>query len=139
MKIFSKELTISTHGETDIIDITGHINEVLSDSKMKEGTATVFIPGATAGLTTIEYEHGLIEDLKKAYERIAPRRAKYEHNARWGDGNGFSHIRASMTRPDITIPFVDGQLTLGTWQQIVLIDFDNRQRQRKFVVQLTGQ
>ena len=106
---------------------------------MKSGILTVFVPGATAGVTTIEYEPGLVHDLKEAFEKIAPRRGEYMHNARWGDGNGFSHVRASFLGPALTVPFGDKGLTLGTWQQIVLVDFDNRPRTREVIFQFIGE
>ena len=106
---------------------------------MSNGTATVFVGGSTAGITTIEFEAGLLQDLREAYERLAPRNGYYAHNERWGDGNGFAHVRASMTRQDMSIPFIRKKLILGTWQQVILVDFDNRPRKREITVQIVGE
>jgi secondary thiamine-phosphate synthase enzyme len=106
---------------------------------MRNGLVTVFVPGSTAGITTIEYEPGVVEDLKKAIERLAPQNIHYDHDARWGDGNGFAHVRASLLGPSLTVPFQEGNLLVGTWQQIVLVDFDNRPRNREIIVQVTGE
>ena len=127
-----------TTGKTDIIDVTPHVSEALRQSAVLSGTTTLFVPGSTAALTTIEYESGVIHDLKKAIERMAPEDLYYEHNERWGDGNGYSHVRAALIGPSLHIPIVDGRLTLGTWQQIVLLDFDNRPRTRHLIMQTTG-
>lgn len=128
-----------TTGKTDIIDLTPQINEGLRKSAILSGAATLFVPGSTAGLTTIEYESGVIHDLKKAVERMAPEDLYYEHNERWGDGNGYAHVRAALIGPSLHIPIVEGHLTLGTWQQIVLLDFDNRPRTRHIIMQTTGE
>lgn len=128
-----------TTGKTDIIDLTPQINEGLRKSAILSGAATLFVPGSTAGLTTIEYESGVIHDLKKAVERMAPEDLFYEHNERWGDGNGYAHVRAALIGPSLHIPIVEGHLTLGTWQQIVLLDFDNRPRTRHIIMQTTGE
>ena len=125
---------MSTHGENDVRDITAAVREIVARSGVATGLATVFAPGATAGVTTLEYEPGCVADLKEAFERIAPRHGEYEHNRRWGDGNGFSHVRAAMLGPSLSVPVHDGLLELGTWQQIVLVDFDNGPRERKLVV-----
>jgi len=138
MEIYTGSFQINTKGETDIIDITGNVQRILGTSGFSTGTLTVFISGSTAGITTIEYESGLIKDLKDAFERAAPRKGSYEHNLRWGDGNGYAHVRASLTGQDITVPFSEGSLILGTWQQIILIDFDNRSRSREITVQIIG-
>ncbi len=138
MDIYTESFQINTKGETDIIDITDKIRSVLGKSGLKSGSLTVFISGSTAGITTIEYESGVVKDLKDAYERIAPRNADYEHNNRWGDGNGYAHIRASLTGQDISVPFSHGNMITGTWQQIILIDFDNRSRTRECTVQVIG-
>jgi secondary thiamine-phosphate synthase enzyme len=129
----------NTEGETDIIDITGEIEKIIAKSSLHGGVATVFVSGSTAGITTVEYEPGLVKDLKQAYERIAPRNGDYSHNLRWGDGNGYAHVRASMTGQDMNIPFSHGKLMLGTWQQIILVDFDNRKRTREINIQLIGE
>jgi secondary thiamine-phosphate synthase enzyme len=137
--VVTKNITLKSRGETDIINVTPQVEEALSKSKLKNGIATVFVTGATGGITTLEYESGLISDLKDAFEKWAPRRGEYAHNSRWGDGNGFSHVRASLLGPSLTVPFSGGRLTLGTWQQIIFIDFDNRPRSRKLVVQVVGE
>jgi secondary thiamine-phosphate synthase enzyme len=136
MSIF--EFSIKTKGFNDIIDITPKVEECVKKSEIKEGTVLIFVPGSTVGLTTLEYEEGLIKDLKQTLEKIAPQNQEYEHNKRWGDGNGFSHIRSALLPPSLTIPIQNSQLTLGTWQQIVLIDFDNRPRERKVIVKVIG-
>jgi len=137
--IFSKVISLSTKGFSDIIDITPSVTAVAEKSKIKNGTVTVFCPGSTGAITTIEYESGVLEDLKKAIERMAPSDIPYAHDRRWGDGNGFSHVRAALIGPSLTVPFLQGDLALGTWQQIVFIDFDNRRRQRKIVAQVMGE
>lgn len=139
MGIETVSFQMKTRGETDIIDITHEVQSALAKSRITSGIATVFISGSTAGITTIEYESGLIKDLKDAYERIAPRNERYEHNLKWGDGNGYAHIRASLTGQDVTVPFTDKKLNLGTWQQIILIDFDNRERTREVTVRIIGE
>jgi len=138
MTIEVQHISVNTTGETDIIDLTGQVSEEIERSDVRNGTVTLFIPGSTAALTTIEYESGVINDLKKAIERIAPEALYYEHNERWGDGNGYSHVRSALIGPSLQIPIIDGRLTLGTWQQIVLLDFDNRPRERKIIMQMSG-
>jgi secondary thiamine-phosphate synthase enzyme len=138
MAVFAGSFQIETRGETDVIDITDHVEEVLAQSGFEDGTVTIFVGGSTAGVTTIEFESGLLQDLRDAYERFAPRNGYYAHNERWGDGNGYAHVRASMTGQDITIPFSEKKLLLGTWQQVILIDFDNRPRKRELTVQIIG-
>ena len=133
------ELSRKTTSGTDIIDLTADARNNLAESQITEGQLLVFTPGATAGVTTIEYEEGVLEDLRQAIERMAPRELHYAHDARWGDGNGYSHVRAALLGPSLTVPIVDGNLLLGTWQQIVLIDFDNRPRDRRIVIQVVGQ
>jgi len=135
----TKSFHISTGGETDILDITPHVSKEIRDSGIKSGTATVFVPGSTAGITTIEYESGVVQDLKDAIEKIAPRDIPYKHDARWGDGNGFSHVRAALLGASFTVPFREKRMLLGTWQQIVLLDFDNRPRSREIVIQIIGE
>jgi secondary thiamine-phosphate synthase enzyme len=122
-----------------MIDITPEVAETVKGSGMKTGICTVFCTGSTGSVTTIEYEGGLLQDFPKAMERLAPKDAVYEHHLRWGDGNGHSHVRASILGPSLTIPFVNGRLTLGTWQQICFIDFDNKPRNRKLEVVLIGE
>jgi len=137
--VISQQFSLSTKGDTDIIDITRQVADQVQDSGLRSGTATVFVSGSTGGVTTVEYESGLIEDLRRAFEEVAPKGAHYAHDARWGDGNGYAHVRASLLGPSLAVPFTDGQLLLGTWQQIVLIDFDNRPRQRDVIVQVVGE
>ncbi len=137
--IISETITLRTKGFCDVVDITPRIEEILRRSGMSEGLATVFCPGSTGAVTTIEYESGVIRDLQKTIERLAPADISYEHDRRWGDGNGFSHVRAALMKPSLTIPITGGKLTLGTWQQIVFIDFDNRKRERNLIVQAMGE
>ncbi len=139
MAVITDYIQISTEGFTDIIDITPEIRASLKRTKLRSGTMTVFISGSTAGVTTIEYEPGLLKDLPEALEKIAPVNKHYHHDDTWGDGNGFSHVRAAMVGCSLTIPFSDGRLLLGTWQQVVVIDFDNRSRHREVVVQIMGE
>lgn len=137
--VFSNSvISVSTSGETDVIDITPFVIDEIAGSGILNGFVTLFIPGSTAALTTIEYESGVINDLKKAIERMAPRDGYYEHNERWGDGNGYSHVRAALLGPSLHIPLIEGRMALGTWQQIVLLDFDNRPRKRRIVFQVSG-
>jgi secondary thiamine-phosphate synthase enzyme len=136
-KTFS--FNVQTQGFSDVHDLTHTVAGFANRANIRDGLVTVFIPGSTAGVTTIEYEPGVVDDLKKAIERIAPTTIHYDHDARWGDGNGFAHVRASLLGPSLAIPLVDGTLALGTWQQIVLVDFDNRPRNRTVVVQILGQ
>lgn len=135
---YASYIDIPSSGFTDVIDITHRVEFILRESGIKEGIATVFVMGSTASVTTIEFETGVIEDLKEAIERMAPADIPYRHDKRWNDGNGFSHVRAALLKPGITVPVIDGALTLGTWQQVVLVDFDNRPRQRRVVVQIVG-
>lgn len=128
----------ATTAETDVLDVTDEVVRAVAESGVREGTVTVFTPGATAGVTTIEYESGCLEDLRRALEVVAPRDGEYAHNLRWGDGNGYSHVRAALLGPSLTVPVADGRPILGTWQQVVVCDFDNRPRQRKVVVQVQG-
>ena len=120
------------------MDITTEVQEIIGDSKIVQGQATVFVPGSTAGITTIEYEPGLLKDLPRAFERIAPENIEYAHHLTWGDHNGHAHIRAALLGASKTFPFSEGDLILGTWQQIVLVDFDERPRSREVVVQIIG-
>jgi len=138
MKIITEEFSVSTRGFNDIVDITDSVSEVLRSSGLSEGSALVFVPGATAGITTIEYEPGLLKDYPEFMEKIVPSNKTYHHDATWHDGNGFSHVRAALQGASFTVPFKDGSLLLGTWQQIILVDFDNRSRNRRVVVQITG-
>lgn len=139
MPIKTLSIQLSTHGNADIHDITDQVAMHVIQSGLKDGTATVFCPSATSALTTIEYETGALSDLRRLFDEIIPPHREYAHNARWHDGNGHSHVRAALLGPSLTIPFVDAQLTLGTWQQVIYLDFDNRPRQRTLVVQLIGE
>ena len=139
MAVRKSEFQVNTKGYGDVIDVTGEVQAAVERSGLREGLATVFVPGATAGVTTIEYEPGLVSDLKAALERLAPRDAVYAHDSRWGDGNGFSHVRAALLKPSLAVPFSEGSLVVGTWQQVVVIDFDNRPRRRRVVVQVLGE
>jgi secondary thiamine-phosphate synthase enzyme len=136
---YSETISLSTKGFSDIIDLTDHVMAVLKRSKIENGLVTVFCPGSTGGITTIEYESGVLKDLQKAIEKIVPSDIPYEHDRRWGDGNGFSHVRAALMKPSLSIPLIKGRLTLGTWQQIVFIDFDNRKRERNILVHVMGE
>ncbi len=137
-KIDKFYLSFNTSGETDVIDITRQVASRVSESGVTEGLVLIFIPGSTASVTTIEYESGVVQDLKEAVERLAPREIFYQHDARWGDGNGYAHVRAALLGPSLTVPVSDGRPVLGTWQQIVLVDFDNHPRNRKILVQVSG-
>ncbi len=137
--VVTDKISLGTHGKTEIVDITEEVASKLARSKMTSGTVTVFLAGSTAGLTTIEYEPGLVVDFQALWKRLAPDDIPYAHNERWGDGNGYAHIRASLLGPSLTIPFAEGRLMLGTWQQIVLVDFDNRARQRQIMLQFIGE
>ena len=139
MTVISKQLNIHTKGEGDIVDITEDVSNAVIKTKLKSGIVTVFVRGSTGALTTIEYEPGLLRDLPDMLERIAPRNLPYEHEVRWHDGNGHSHVRASLIGPSITIPFLSGRLTLGTWQQIIFLELDVRSRSRHLVVQILGE
>lgn len=137
MPVHKNHIFVQTTAKTDIIDITPEISREAKESSVVNGSVTVFVPGSTAAVTTIEFESGVINDLKKAIDRMAPGDIYYEHNERWGDGNGYAHVRAALIGPSLHIPIVDGSMTLGTWQQIVLLDFDNRPRKRRIVVQIS--
>jgi len=137
--VSTHSLSFPTGGNTDIIDITDEVSDALSKSCISDGTVTIFAPGATGAVTTIEYESGLISDLKDMLERIAPQNAQYAHNLKWGDGNGHSHVRAALLGPSLSVPFSSGRMQLGTWQQIIFIDLDNRPRDRKLIVQIVGE
>jgi len=128
----------ATTGDTDVIDLTAEAAEFLQGSGVQNGVLVVFTPGSTAGVTTIEYESGAVADLKRALDIMVPRHEDYEHNRRWGDGNGYSHVRAALVGPSLVIPVREGKLELGTWQQIVLCDFDNRPRRRRLTLHLMG-
>ena len=137
--IHSETISLSTKGFGDILDITHHVDAMIDRSRIENGLVTVFCPGSTGAVTTIEYESGVLRDLQRAIEKIVPSDIPYEHDRRWGDGNGFSHVRAALMKPSLSIPMVKGRLALGTWQQIVFIDFDNRRRERNILVQVIGE
>ena len=132
-------ISLTTKGFSDVLDISDKVIKIVEQSGIQNGLVNVFCSGSTSSITTIEFESGVINDLKKAIEKVAPSNIPYEHDKRWGDGNGFSHVRAALMKPSLTIPLVKGKLTLGTWQQIVFIDFDNRGRERNIVVQVMGE
>ena len=138
MEVETHSINFKTNSNCDIIDITGKVEAVLSESSFDEGNVLLFAGGSTAGITTIEYEPGLLKDYPKFFDRIAPVNINYEHDNTWHDGNGHSHVRASLQGASLTVPFVNGSLTLGTCQQIIFVDFDNRSRSREVVVQLMG-
>lgn len=138
IKFATKFIEIDTNGFTDIIDITPQLQEMLKEDDFVEGQMLVFVPGSTAGLTTVEFEPGLRKDLKEFFEEWIPMSKRYHHNETWHDGNGYAHVRSSILKPSLTIPFHKARLLLGTWQQVILVDFDNRKRNRNLVVQLAG-
>ncbi|MBU0624560.1 MAG: secondary thiamine-phosphate synthase enzyme YjbQ [Candidatus Thermoplasmatota archaeon] len=131
-------ITLKTSARDEVIDVTEKVREIVSKSKIREGLACVFVAGSTAAVTTIEHEPGLVTDMRDAMDRLYPKSIDYEHHQRWGDGNGHSHIRASSIGPSLTVPIVDGNLVLGTWQQIVFLEFDNKPRTRELAVQIVG-
>lgn len=139
MPVETRTISLRTQGNADMLDITSAVARHIDESTLRHGTVTVFCPSATSALTTIEYESGCLSDLRRLFDEVADPDRHYAHNARWGDGNGHSHVRAALLGPSLTVPFVDKRLTLGTWQQIVFVDFDNRPRQRELVVQLIGE
>ena len=137
--VVTQIIQLTTKGNGDTLDITRQAQQAVAESGLRDGVLTLFVIGSTAGLTTIEYEPGAVADLQDAYERIAPRAAEYKHHLRWGDDNGHSHVRAAMLGPSLAVPFVASRLTLGTWQQIILVDFDTRPRRREVVAQVIGE
>ena len=139
MAVETLGIRLETNGETDLIDITAEVAKGVSDSNVSSGTVTIFVPGSTAGVTTIEYESGAIRDFQEAIDRIAPKDIGYHHDARWGDGNGYSHVRAALQGASLTVPFTLSRLLLGTWQQIIVVDFDNRPRSREIILQIMGE
>ena len=139
MKVISESMSLTTKGYNDMIDVTENVVHKLAESGLQDGLATLFVPGSTGGFTTIEHESGLVEDFSATMERLIPQDAHYHHDARWGDGNGFSHVRAALLGPSLTVPFSNGRLNLGTWQQIIFVDFDNRPRSRNIVLQFMGE
>ncbi len=139
MSVATQYISLNTDGDCDVRDITPEVSSQLQATAMRNGIATVFVPGATGGVTTVEFEGGLVRDLKEMFDSVAPQGKRYYHDEKWHDGNGHSHVRASLLGPSLTVPFSDGQLILGTWQQIVFIDFDVRRRSRRLVVQFIGE
>ena len=137
--VVTKTISLQTKGQCDIIDITSQVARQVAEADINSGTATVFVAGSTAGVATIEFESGVISDLKAMWERIVPQGISYDHDRAWGDGNGYSHVRASLLGASLVVPFNDKRLTLGTWQQVVLIDFDNRPRSRQIILQIMGE
>jgi secondary thiamine-phosphate synthase enzyme len=139
MTVKTLAINLNTQGNADIQDITNQISSAVADSGFESGTVTIFTPSATSSLTTIEFESGCISDLRRLFDEIIDPKRQYAHNARWGDGNGHSHVRAALLGASLVIPFVNRRLTLGTWQQVIFVDFDNRQRGRELVLQLMGE
>jgi len=137
--VSSHRIKLQTRGNCDIVDITEHVSKVVKESGLNVGTVTVFVSGSTAGVTTVEYEPGLISDLQALFERLMPQGMGYQHDRRWGDGNGHAHVRASLLGACLVVPFTDKRPMLGTWQQVVVIDFDNRPRSREVIVQIVGE
>lgn len=138
MQVKTLKFSVNTKGFNDIVDVTSQVQSALKDSGLREGSVLIFAPGSTAGITTIEYEPGLIKDYPEFFEKIIPSKDRYHHDDTWQDANGYAHVRASLQGGSLTIPFLDAQLILGTWQQIVLIDFDNRSRVRNIILQFMG-
>ncbi len=139
MSVWSLKKTVDSRGDNHIIDITSEIESSVKGVFADSGIVTVFVPGSTGGVTTIEFEPGAVHDLEAAFERLAPRNLEYRHHLRWGDDNGHSHVRAAVLGPSLTVPFLQGRLMLGTWQQIILVDFDTRPRSREYVIQILGE
>lgn len=139
MGVYSERLRFSTKGNCHIIDITQEISKILSQSSMTNGTLTVFVPGATGAVTIMEYEPGLLQDMVEMFDRLISSKQNYHHNAAWQDENGHSHLRASLIGPSLSIPFIKSKLTLGTWQQVIFLDFDCRPREREIIIQIVGE
>lgn len=139
MKVLTGTLEVETRGHTHIIDLTRETKLFLEKTRATEGFLTLFVPGSTAALSTIEYEPGLLKDLSEILEKLAPSGRRYHHDDTWGDGNGYAHIRAALLGPSLSIPFKNKELLVGTWQQIILVDFDNRPRKRKIIIQIVGE
>ena len=137
--IVNKRINLETKGECDIIDITSQVEEQVAQARINSGTVTLFVAGSTAGISTIEFEPGLLSDFQGMWERSIPKNIPYNHDRRWGDGNGYSHVRASLLGASLVVPFNEKKLSLGTWQQIVLVDFDNRPRSRQVILQIMGE
>ena len=137
--VVTKKISLQSKGQCDIIDITPQVERQVAETNIKNGIATLFVAGSTAGVTTIEFESGVLSDFKGMWERSVPQNIPYDHDRRWGDGNGYSHVRASLLGASLVVPITDKRLTLGTWQQIVLVDFDNRPRSREIILQIMGE
>lgn len=137
--VMTQQVEFRTRGNGHVLDLTGDIRRRLQESGLQNGIVTVFTPSSTSGLTTLEFESGAVHDLGAMFDRVVPPDIDYRHNLRWGDGNGHSHVRHALLGPSLTVPFVDGRLTLGTWQQIIFVDFDNRARSRTVLVQIMGE
>jgi len=137
--VVTKKISLETKGRGDMVDITRQVEQQVAEANINSGTVTLFVAGSTAGLSTIEYEPGLVADFQTMWERNVPQNIPYQHDRRWGDGNGHSHVRASLLGASLVIPFSDQILALGTWQQVVLVDFDNRPRSRQIIVQVMGE
>jgi len=137
--VVMRKISLQSKGHCDIIDITSQVEEQVTEANINNGIVVIFVSGSTAGITTIEFESGLITDLQEMWQRIIPENVTYHHDRRWGDGNGYAHIRASLLGASLIVPFQDKRLTLGTWQQIVLVDFDNRSRSRQIILQIMGE
>lgn len=139
MTVKSASISLHTSGNADVHDITQQVDQIVQDSGIENGIVTIFCPSSTSALTTIEFESGCLSDLKRLFKDIVPQNRHYDHNARWGDGNGHSHVRAALLKASFTVPFISRRLTLGTWQQIIYVDFDNRSRRRELIVQVMGE
>jgi secondary thiamine-phosphate synthase enzyme len=139
MKVINEKISLNTKGNPDLIDITGQVVRLLEAAKLQRGSVTVFVVGSTAAITTFEYEPGLVRDVRDLFERLIPAKAHYQHDETWGDANGFSHLRAALQGPSLVVPFENGKLCLGTWQQVVLAEFDHRPRKREIIVQVSGE
>ena len=139
MKIYTGEINLNTKGEGDIVNISDNVQKIVEESGVSNGTATIFCIGSTCAISTTEYEPGLRKDIPTALERLFPREINYEHEKTWHDGNGHSHVRATFLKPDLTVPILDGSLTLGTWQQIIFLELDIRKRNRRIIVQVLGE
>ena len=139
MIVLSKSIKIQSKGENDLIDLTGKISDLVKKSGIYNGNATIFVSGSTGSVTTIEFEPGLIQDFPEMLNRVAPKNLDYGHEKMWHDGNGHSHVKASLLGPSLTVPFIDGKLCLGTWQQIVFVELDTRGRNRDLILQIIGE
>jgi secondary thiamine-phosphate synthase enzyme len=139
MTVITGSIELNTRGDADMVDISAQLGRLLRESGLQAGVVTVFSSSSTSGLTTIEYESGCLQDLRRLFDELANPDRHYAHNARWGDGNGHSHVRAALLGASLTVPFVDGELALGAWQQVIFVDFDNRPRRRRLVVQIMGE